>query len=669
MKIMVFLLIISSGSFVAAAVFDKRAEQAMPISCMLVIALLYIFYCINRLVIGYYILIFSAILCYILTIVKYFRVRKDKAALRSIMLKTFTPPMILFALLCALGYIYIRHNYVHLWDELRLWAAYPKILYYTEKLQLGSNALLYANMQSYPPGTALFAYFISKTVGSYYECHVFYSYLVMYFSLFMPCLKKFEWNKSWLLLPFLLIIFLLPLTFYNSYHDSGDFYKSLFIDPVLGLFVAYLFFLAYQKCFQSAMKTYQFALALFVVSILKDSGAIFALIALFGAMLSSFLGDAQKPLYKKMTARVCLCAIGLLFSIFSWKLLLSIYNIHNHITISNKSVSDFLAFVRPFLSTLVHKPIVKAGFYELTEHLSSVFFFISMIIIAILLYFYIVKKNRKSFIITSLSLLAANIAFIVGLFVVFLCGFGGDFASYERYINTILLADISYIVFIIFATIFDFDSTIKVLAKPFLAALVCWSLIVFPIRTPQIFNGLWEDEAYYHTQIISNAMRSIGPNQNRAVNVCVIINEDEYLTAGLHHRMYFNLLEYNIFVKNFFNETNFVLPDDSSSEEIHKAVYEWCQYLIDNHFDYVYLVRDNDTFNHEFGSAFESGDIRTKCLYSIDTSDGIVRLREACKQKQGSGAPLLPNRADDIRHYTADAYILELLHLSRRFYN
>lgn len=105
--------------------------------------------------------------CYIFFLYKFIKSTKEE---RIIIIKNiFTPGAIIFIIVFCLITLITRGRYVFLWDELRLWGAYPKILYYDGSLQLGENIQLMPKMQSYEPAMPLFQFLFAKSAGIFTE--------------------------------------------------------------------------------------------------------------------------------------------------------------------------------------------------------------------------------------------------------------------------------------------------------------------------------------------------------------------------------------------------------------------------------------------------------------------------------------------------------------------
>jgi len=233
-------LILSSGSLIGC-LKNKKYEEIVPITALGIILVLFIFYLFNILKIGLYIIYIITLIIYIIFFINI--IKKDKEERDKLLKYLFTPGFIIYISLFIIIFIITNNKEILLWDELRLWGAYPKILYYSSEIQLGSNVQLMDIMQSYTPGMPLFQYFFLKSIGIFKESHLILSYSILAISLLIPITKKITWKK-WYLIPIIIIILiLLPTIFYNSSHDGLEYYKTLFIEPIISITFAYSIFL------------------------------------------------------------------------------------------------------------------------------------------------------------------------------------------------------------------------------------------------------------------------------------------------------------------------------------------------------------------------------------------------------------------------------------------
>jgi hypothetical protein len=96
--------------------------------------------------------------------------------------------------------------------------------------------------------------------------------------------------------------------------------------------------------------------------------------------------------------------------------------------------------------------------------------------------------------------------------------------------------------------------------------------------------------------------------------------------------IYYELMDSNIFIKNFYTETNVTASSDSSPEDKKTAIDAWTSKL--NDYDYVYLYKIDEDFIEQCSGIFVNGsaDISENTLYRvIHCGDGIL-LERACKK-------------------------------------
>lgn len=274
------LLTLAVAAITLCIVLDQDAGEMLPFTVFSVILYLYFFYCANALTLGMislYVLL-AALLCYAL-----FLAVKRKIDVR----KKITPAFVVFCCTAAFFAVYTIGNYSVNWDELRVWSAMPKAIYETKELQLGAGALIFDtadNMQTYPPALPLFANFFLCTASSFTESYIFLAYAVFVSVITVSPFRKLHWNHWWAM-PFA-TFFVICVPFVLTLHggDYSYFYQALFIDPVLGFAAGYVFYLATTKPFRTGFSRMQFALALSVLVIIKDSGILFALLSVLCAL-------------------------------------------------------------------------------------------------------------------------------------------------------------------------------------------------------------------------------------------------------------------------------------------------------------------------------------------------------------------------------------------------
>ena len=306
MQFILIFLALCSGSILTVLLTKRKAEEAVPFTITSVIIILFLFYISNHLNAGYYFLLSIVGLVYLFAIMfvlyAYFK-NHDTKALTNIAQRLFTPGMLIFLVLSIGLYIITKKNLVYEWDSLRLWGAYPKALYYTNQLQLGSESLIYSNMQTYPPGMALFQYFVQRLSGAFHESGLSWEYGMFAVSIFLPATRNANWKDLWWIIVSAFLIFVTPLFFSNSGLDYLYMYRSLYIDPILGLLFAYCLFIGFQDDFSDTYSFIRFGAGLGALTLMKNSGvtlAIIALLIIFAVQRTKLRESSRKVAFQRL---------------------------------------------------------------------------------------------------------------------------------------------------------------------------------------------------------------------------------------------------------------------------------------------------------------------------------------------------------------------------------
>jgi len=615
--IIISLLLLCSGSIAAAASSaDMKSEQFLPVTAMTIMAALYTAYLFNALFVGFMIVVVIGCGCYIFALISLMKNRGNILKATADFLKRFfTPGMVIFILAVILIFLVTRNSKVYLWDELRLWGAYPKALYHTKQLQMGigEGVFIYPIMQSYPPGMMLFAYFVEQFIPVFSENCIFFAYGVLGAALFMPMLEKLTWKRGWLVIPLAFVIFLIPTFFYNSWlKDLGDYYTSLFVDPILGLFLAFVVYLLLKEPFISWFSSLRFALALFTMIIIKDSGASFAIITLAAAMIMALV---QKQ-FRKSVIRISIGILAALFSYFSWKTLMYSYGVHRSIMFDITFPAQGLINILRAFRTV---DLVYSNFPALLPPITFMVLIALILVMNVLLVINTAKEKRKNFIYSSVVLYFSNVVFIFGLAVLYtndaLSG-ESDIPSYPRYISTILLTDFTFLAMYTVELLIDGKRQCTKSWNKFLCAAVCTAwLVMLPIRQPHSYETYDPDDVRAGVEAIASQVNS-WDDSPAVKNVYMLINGNMISYSAYHHRIYFDLIDKNILIKNFYDKTNL------AAIQITKQ--QWADELINEKYDYVYIVNVDDAFMQQYGDMFDS--VIEEELYKVTIEDGMVKL-------------------------------------------
>lgn len=648
MRSIILVILLCTGSFFGSCVLKKKFEEILPFTLIGIIFVLYPFYIINKLKAGYVILIIVCIILYIISIVYIIR-KKDLIASFK---RFFTPGMATFGIILLAIYVLTRGRYVILWDELRLWAAVPKALFCTDTLQFGKDAIIYKQMQYYPPALALLQYFWFKTLGVFAESQLFFVYAMLVASLFMPMLKKMSNKYIWFAPVIAFFIIILPLTLNNNGNDDLNvYYASLFIDPALGVFLAFGLYLAYKNPIKNISSTIGFIITLSTIMLLKNSGVIFVIIILIAAFVFYKINKKETPInpenknkglkrYSDYLRFVFCILIPILYYV-SWNHLCNKYGVQNELAnpinahniigfISNPTEHQILV-LKAFLVTLVKGSIVIQspfwGVGPLDRNHTYLGIMVLITLITMAFGFSIPKEKRKKYYILQLFAYIVNCIFILGLLLLYVFCFNTDLPSFQRYTSTVLLMHLALLLMVYLLIAFEEGLTEKIKTRQRAFAAIVGIILVafFPIHTPNPTDGM---SATNHFNALKSEKIILSQADNKKrVNMFLIMNGEIYADSQFHHSLYFDLIDNNIFIKNYYPETNYI-GDNTYPAVMNQRVIDFKKQLINEDITYIYITRDNEIFNQYYGKLF-SEPIQKDKLYRVTEYKGKILIKPA----------------------------------------
>ena len=460
LSVIISLLIILATAWAICRITNRRIEECVPVTIMGTVIILYFFYILNILVIGRIVVYAAMGLMIIFSVIKTVQNKKQPNPQNVTLGKgswlqvgeILSPGIVFFLLLSLVFIVYALNLKPAVWDELRLWAAMPKALHFTESLQVGEGSLLYTTMQSYPPGMALLVYFFTAFSGSFTYGSIYVVYWLFMASLVLPALKKFSW-KQWYVMPvvfFLLIVLPIVLTV-NGSTASGDwnfFFASLYIDPILGCLMGYAFYQAVKDPYQDAFTLCGFLLSLFVLPTFKNIGAAYACVAFVAGVLIHLLSsykarnsandqEERRPaalgVLKKVLSLVT-PVIVIALSYFSWQFIIQTKGSGEFIDM-NLSGFTWDKFVN------VLKGMTGWG------HIPFLYFALFFILAGLFTTFVLKDLLKKQALIGALAFLVAFMIFFYG----YTSHYGLMLSSIHRYTSSFTFAAMVYLMMRIFS--------------------------------------------------------------------------------------------------------------------------------------------------------------------------------------------------------------------------
>lgn len=614
--IVVPILAIALLAFMLAINYQCSMAETIPVSYMLLTVVLYVFYLLNILLYGYYFILIVISGGGILTLISL----KKKSTIQESIKKIYSPILIAFFIALIVTYWYTSGNLIRLWDEQRLWGAYPKALWYTSELQLGKNSWLYEMESGYIPGMPIFVYFFEKSLSSFRENIVFFAYSFWILGLFLPAFHKIR-KKRHLAIALLLMLFT-PVLFFNSGNDTGNYYKSIFIEPALGMTLAYLIYSMTQKRNSTHLEVLNLCLTLGSIILLKDIGILFAMIAVTGVLGMQFF---KKKKERYSLASLTVIVLPPLIVYFSWSMITELYGVANHsVNMGHTQLFD-KEFLVKFVTYLLTEPIVKSTIKSLTPYLTIVNILCFFVMGNILLIMGIKKEMRSRYIIPSISMIFIQIAFLIGLYVLCLKGYNKSILSVLRYESALLLGYFGFLLFVSVDNMREFGIVhskrwIYIVAGIYALTI----LVVFPYRKPHVYK----DEVVFEeaNQIAEELSKKIPVTAKEPYRVFLVC--DGWGEPLIHQRTYFNLIG-RVKIENYSKEGWIVSERYSTNyfgeQEAELQLDKLEKELQQGDYDYIYICKAEEQFI-DLCKSFFNNQIMDHSLYRIEAADENVKL-------------------------------------------
>ena len=643
-------IFISSGSVLAAAFLKRRFEEVIPLTIMAIILSLYIFGLFGSLLVGYYVVIASCILCWCAAIYSIIK-RREIAGFLS---RLFTPGAMVFVFLYVIICYMQRGRMIIQIDEYRLWGSIVKTMHSLNTFGTSAESQMWSTVKSYPPGMALFQYFMERLRGSYSDGILFIAYEVFCFALLMPVLAGIKW-KDWRKLPLLVfVIMILPLLFFNSNFDGNNFYTNIFIDCALGMTFGYAISLTFIEKELTKFSIIRLSMSLAVLCLLKDTGLGLAFVVLAVIFTDLYLRHREaetmdKPqqqvnmLYKNKYLLVAAIITFSFIFVVSWKTNVAIthasvgfaqpFTFQDVINCFNSSSGSYrVAVLKNFWDALLNKSIVASPILLSYKTLLAVF-----VGVFLLLYWSTQDKSRRRIKAASKVLLLSSVLYVIGMLYLYLFKMpiyeAASLPSYPRYMSIYFCGLSVYVFYIIVPSIWSLppmDYQLNVVKKS-VAVLTIFLLLMTPIF---IYGGLNAFNRNYSAQsaiLNSNYSKAaediLGyiPESRNNFKVYIIIQGKESTTATAYFSIRYHFLNtraqlnsnwWSWNVKKDFIQLN----SQNKDSGLHQILME--------EYDYVYLYQLNDTFSHDFEELFKGG---------RDT----IHLGQMYQVIKGSSGPLL----------------------------
>lgn len=623
-SVLLFILVLMSGSFFAAYKFDKPFEETFPISCLSYIIIGFIIGILNILKISVPIIIVFSLALYAYTI---YEVVKNKD-LDKIINNIFTPGFVIFIGFTFIFVFALKGKLFNTNDEFSHWGDIVKVMATIE--DFGTNPLSNSIFKSYPPAVSIFQYILEK-INLYLTGEVFVEWLcyiaydILCVTVILPFTNKFSFKRSSSIITSIITLFLLPFIFFTPS------FITLHVETILSFFIAAL---ALQLIWNEddLLSDIRYLLMLAVLVIVKDSGLLFSALFGIGFALKKLL---NKDLTKKEKLLNCLytaCAIGLP------KVLWAIDIKINHVAKSFSNKFDFISLLNVLTGKEIsyRKDVLKTFFdYTMVEGMfigkTGIMMIYSALIVILICLIIIVtsliktkyeEKKTSSNIAKYISIITL-IVFIAGTCVSYMYKFSEDealqLASYERYVSIVYIGFFLF-VFINFIILNDRNDKLTEVLN---CVIICVLVFCVPaeIVTTIFTRTVVKSSIAYRNELCGEIVNKTNELLNNETIWYINVYSDDADRLVYKYSVRPNVVE------GYANIKEKVKDDDQFA--IKYSVDEWSNDLFNGNCGYVAIYRVNDEFIEDYGSLFENiEDISDNTLFKVNKDTKTLTLCE-----------------------------------------
>ena len=423
----------------------------------------------------------------------------------------------------------------------------------------------------------------------------------MAMSFLIPAFSRFQWKHWRLLAPAALLVLLTPFVFTSHLEDMAMFGMTLFVDPLLGIAAGYVFCLAGHHTEKSRFELLSFSLSLGMLCLLKDTGVLFAALALVTAVL----------LERKKWRRYLAPTAVLLISFVSWKLLLERFDVHVLMSLklhalSGKAIANVL---RALVSSNVLLYKLPLGFF-----LSFVFVSAVLWLLYILAFRFQREQTGAEAAGVAAGILLSTLAFVYGYALIY----GETLESYARYMETALLELFTCVLLLLLPALPDGKLEIRSRSwgKPVSLVLASGCLLV-GIGVTALWQSVFPvspllKEADLEAERIRSAVEA-DPQREENSRIYLVMAGDGWENSLFHHRVFFDLISSDVNIRNGLAQTQVVIPGLAHPAE------NWAEELGES-YDYVYLYSVEEAFVPVFRE-FSEDEPREQSLYRVVSSE------------------------------------------------
>lgn len=505
---------------------------------------LYMFYVFNAFFIGIYLLVTIFFVVLTESIIRLFKEKRWKFTFIS---GIASPQWGILVVALLITDYFTKSNIVKMIDELHLWGALPRALYYTGNFQSGANSLL-LGYKDYIPGMPVTLCFFEWLNGTFKDSVLYFGYCCYGSIAMLIATDHIKW-KQWYFIPVLgIAIAFSPLMFYNTvFNDSAIWFKSIHVDPILGILIGCALYLIYDRFWEKRFETLQFILLLCVIVLMKSSGIAMALGLAAGAVVIKHRLDGKES-RKLLILDVLVVGCPILIYI-SWHIAKVVYDIEASVNFSLSNIQKFEYAKEIFRIFFTERVVV---FNNVNTGYPATLLVATIFLVILGGGGYILQRgnaDKKIMLGIFVIWVFLTVIFLLGMFVLYSESMSNGYAgapSYPRYISSMLTA-LWIGIFLIVIKSFHMQTFLKlnIVQKGYILASIMLFILLFP-HSP-IIGITYPNIVYPEADRYADELR----NQVRNGGVLLVV-DNEYNTVSpdfslyLQRRMYYDLLDSDV---------------------------------------------------------------------------------------------------------------------------
>lgn len=609
-KFLLMILIIASCITIK---FKFKQENSILITFLSSTLLIYMFGLFDKMIVSLYLIGFLDLLGIIYII---YSVIKKRVKVTEI----FTLGTIIYIFVSLILGFVLKDTYFTTWDEFSHWG--PNLKAMVENDLFWSNDKWDGIHVAYQPLAGLIEYWFCKLNGGFLERVAYIAMDIGILTLILPMFKNLKYKLQDIIKSILFLFCIFCFIYIFSFSLT-----SIYIDLILGIMFSVGMYVAMEM--DGKEDKILLILILLAMTELKTTGLLFDGIILIILFLKNVLTPVikEKKIGKaqwKNFLILIMMLVSILIAYKSWDIYCKSNNRvldrrHDNNFISEINIKEFIKAVIQYNCTNEKLDSISKSFYntlnekEIINKLPCKTCIQILVILDIIMVFTYIKEKQKE---KKEKILIQGISFNIGfvLYCLLLMGTymfafteveGRGLFSIERYMSTYFIAWIINII-----AIFMDKSCYKkieegkdVIKNPSMLAMVVISLVcIYGSNIQNLIKPINKNNSTIPTYIQEKA-NIVNSTLNKEDKVYVIFQDPGVTVDPFVFRYCISPIVMNLMDEYSLGELDG--PNDTMTYNITEK--EWEEKLINENYDYVFILKNDDEFNETYKDAFEEG--------------------------------------------------------------